>query len=121
MADTSLPAPEGWGEVEETPQPIEKYQAENPALFEHDEEPLGVQVLPDDPLESGIWRVGVVLGEKTDMEAVETVERGIRGRQEALQEARELMEAFNEQGMDHIEQALEDGTNPVKEAPESDE
>lgn len=121
MANESHIAPEGWCEIEETPQPFEKYQAENPALFEHDTEPLGVQVLPDDPLESGIWRVGVILGEKTDLEAVETVERGIRGRQEALSEAVELMEAFNEQGMDHIEQVLEEGTNPVKEAPESDE
>ncbi|MFQ3319908.1 MAG: hypothetical protein ACI8UR_001702 [Natronomonas sp.] len=121
MTVERLPAPEGWHEIEETPQPIEKYQAENPAFFEHEAEPLGVQVLPDDPLESGIWRVGVVRGEAHDLEAVQTVERGIRGRQSALERARGLMEAFNDQGMKHIETAIEEETNPAAEAPESDE
>lgn len=121
MSDEEIPAPNGWRTVDDTPDDFEKNHAEKPALFEHEQRPLGVKVLSDDPVESGIWRVDLMLGEQSDSEAIETVERGIRGREEALSAARDLMEALNDQGMAHIESALEKGTNPIKEAPESDE
>lgn len=101
MTDERIPAPEEWSEVDIVPDEAAQTQRHPPAAFEHRRRDVAVHVRPDEPGsgEAIDWEVGVLFGDSGNVRDLDPVERGIDDRQTALVRARELMEAFNREGL----------------------
>lgn len=101
MTDEHVPAPSGWAEVDVVPAESNESPRHPPAAFEHDAGDVAVHVRTDGPAagERVTWEVGVVFGDAGDVADLRPVHRGIEDRQTALSKARELMEAFDREGV----------------------
>ncbi|MFB6117788.1 hypothetical protein [Halosegnis sp.] len=94
----SHPAPTGWREVERPPAIVVKYDPREPTLFEHDEDPVAVHVLPETTAadSDNRWRVGLVRGGKTNFVASEPIRTGLSDRAAALSLAEQFMTGYHE-------------------------
>lgn len=95
MSDDGTPTPEGWttSDTEKT-----KYGSQPVAAFDHETDGVSVHVRPDGPSETGEderWRIDIVRGEVSNPEHLETVERDLETRDEALDIAASLMERYD--------------------------
>lgn len=101
MTSERIPAPDGWVETEVARDDSRPEQGQPPTMFAHERGDVSVHVRPDgaDGGDPRGWSVDVVFGDGDDVRDVDPVERGIEDRATAIARAKELMEAFNREGL----------------------
>ncbi len=101
MTDERIPAPDGWSEADIVPDDAKQSQRNPPTAFEHRRRDVAVHVRTTEPGagEEVDWEVGVLFGDSENVGEMVPVERSIEDRQTAIERARELMEAFDREGL----------------------
>lgn len=101
MTSERVPAPPEWSESEFVRDDSRPEQGQPPTIFRHASRDVAVHVRPDGPEAGGSreWGVGVAFGGHDDVRDVDPVEQGIEDRATAIGRAKELMEAFNREGV----------------------
>ncbi len=90
--------PDDWSEVTNPDYIVEKYDPRPVILFTHDEDDVGVHVLPDEPIaphsDTERWRVGAIEGNRDEFEEAEPFAH-LHGHENALEVAEAFMTAYD--------------------------
>jgi|GEM_PF-1656958 len=97
--DSEGPAvPDDWSEVERPDHIVEKYDPRPVILFTHEEDQIGVHVLPDEPIaphaDTERWRVGAIEGDRDEFREAEPFAH-VHGHENALLVAEAFMQAYD--------------------------